>query len=75
MELNLWVQQAFIMRNQLIKEDSGDILFTNYGISGPPILQLSRTALKCLKENKDVELKVSIIHSKTEEELYELSNI
>jgi hypothetical protein len=56
--------------NQLIKEDSGDILFTNYGISGPPILQLSRTALKCLKDNKDVELKVSIIHSKTEEELY-----
>lgn len=56
--------------NQLIKEDSGDILFTNYGISGPPILQLSRTALKCLKDNKDVELKVSIIHRKTEEELY-----
>ena len=56
--------------NQLIKEDSGDILFTNYGISGPPILQLSRTALKCLKDNKDVELKVAIIHSKTEEELY-----
>ncbi|WP_025642721.1 BaiN/RdsA family NAD(P)/FAD-dependent oxidoreductase [Schnuerera ultunensis] len=56
--------------NQLIKEDSGDILFTNYGISGPPVLQLSRTALKCLKDNKDVELKVSIIHRKTEEELY-----
>ncbi|MCF6462482.1 NAD(P)/FAD-dependent oxidoreductase [Clostridium sp. Cult1] len=56
--------------NQLIKEDSGDILFTNYGISGPPILQLSRIALKCLKDNKDVELKVAIIHSKTEEELY-----
>lgn len=56
--------------NQLIKEDSGDILFTNYGISGPPVLQLSRTALKCLRDNKDVELKVSIIHRKTEEELY-----
>lgn len=57
--------------NQLIKEDSGDILFTNYGISGPPILQLSRTALKYLKDNEDVELKVSIIHRKTEEELYD----
>ena len=25
-----------------IKRDSGEILFTNYGVSGPPILQLSR---------------------------------
>ncbi len=57
--------------NKLIKEDRGDILFTNYGISGPPILQLSRAALEYLYRGKNVELKVSIIDTKTQEELYD----
>ena len=57
--------------NKLIIEDKGDILFTSYGISGPPILQLSRTALDYLNKGKNVELRVSIIHTKTEEELFE----
>src|SRR5699024_5416396 len=52
-------------------EDRGDILFTSYGISGPPILQLSRTALEHLNEGKDIELKVSIIDTKSREELYD----
>lgn len=56
---------------RLIKEDKGDILFTNYGISGPPILQLSRTALEYLNKGKEVEIKVSIIHTKSEEELFD----
>lgn len=57
--------------DKLIREDRGDVLFTSYGISGPPILQLSRTALEYLDKNKNIELKVSIINTKNEEELYE----
>ncbi|MBU5425535.1 NAD(P)/FAD-dependent oxidoreductase [Tissierella pigra] len=57
--------------NKLVLEDKGDILFTSYGISGPPVLQLSRIALDYLNKGKNVELKVSIIHTKTEEELFE----
>ncbi len=56
--------------NKLILEDSGDILFTSYGISGPPILQISRTALEYINRGKSVELRVSIIHTKTQEELF-----
>ena len=56
-------------KNKLVLEDSGDILFTKYGISGPPILQVSRTALEYLKDGKDIELRISIIHTKTGEEL------
>ena len=56
-------------KDKLILKDSGDILFTKYGISGPPILQLSRTALEYLKDGKDIELRVSIIHTKTSKEL------
>lgn len=58
-------------KDRLIKEDKGDILFTNYGISGPPILQLSRTALKYINKGKSMELRISIIHTKSKEELYE----
>lgn len=57
--------------DKLILEDTGDILFTSYGISGPPILQLSRDALEYIRKGKEVELRVSIIHTKNIEELYE----
>ena len=57
--------------NKLLIEDMGDVLFTKYGISGPPILQISRTALDYLRKEKDIELKVSIIYNKTEEEIIE----
>lgn len=58
-----------------IGEDSGDILFTKYGISGPPILQLSRRALELLNKNKKPILKVSIISGKSKEELSEYLKI
>lgn len=56
---------------KLLLEDFGDVLFTNYGISGPPILQISRTALQYLNKKKGVKLSISIIYSKTREELYD----
>lgn len=43
------------------KKYSGEILFTDYGISGPPILQLSCNAAKCLEMNKKVILKVNLL--------------
>ncbi|HZK00572.1 MAG TPA: aminoacetone oxidase family FAD-binding enzyme, partial [Tissierellaceae bacterium] len=47
----------------------------DYGISGPPILQFSRTALLYLNKNREVQLEISIIHTKTLEELIEYLNI
>lgn len=60
--------------DKILLEDQGDILFTDYGISGPPILQLSRTALFHLNKNREVQLEVSIIHTKNLEELIEYLN-
>lgn len=54
---------------RLIRKDEGDILFTNYGISGPPILQISRSANQLLNEGKRPELKISIIKDRNKEEL------
>lgn len=56
-------------KKKLIREDRGDILFTNYGISGPPILQLSRKAIELLNKGKKPILKVSIIDTKIKEEI------
>lgn len=57
--------------NKMLINDSGDILFTSYGISGPPILNLSRTAIYNLNRKKKVEIRISIIHHMALEELYE----
>ena len=39
--------------DRLIREEEGEILFTDYGISGPPILQISRKVIEELnKENR-----------------------
>lgn len=62
---------TLLHKDQIIGEDSGDILFTNYGISGPPILQLSRRALELLNKNKEPVLKISVISGKSKEELCE----
>jgi len=40
-----FIGEACIIRNNnTLRRESGEILFTDYGISGPPVLQLSRTA-------------------------------
>lgn len=47
--------------NKLEREDTGEILFTDYGISGPPILQLSRIASKAISKNKKTEIKIDMM--------------
>jgi len=55
-----------------LASDRGDILFANYGISGPPILQISRKAGELIKHNKKAILKISIIDSMKKSELDDL---
>ncbi len=56
-------------KNNTLAMDRGDILFTNYGISGPPILQLSRKAGELLQKGEKPILKISIIDTMSREEL------
>lgn len=58
-----------ILQDKILSQDRGDILFTNYGISGPPILQLSRLAGQLLKDGAEPELKISLIDNLTAEAL------
>lgn len=58
-----------IHNNKSLVQDRGDILFGNYGVSGPPILQISRKAGELLNEGKDVYLKLCIMDMMSKDEL------
>lgn len=51
-----------IFNEQVVHEESGDVLFTKFGISGPTILQISRFANKLLLEKKVIYIKVILIN-------------
>lgn len=58
-----------LSKNKTLYSDQGDILFTSYGISGPPILQLSRKAAELVNKNEEAVVKVKILDSMTREEV------
>ncbi len=58
-----------LLDNESIAIEKGEILFTNYGVSGPPILQLSRHAGELLLQGKKPILKIILIDDMTEAEL------
>lgn len=52
-----------LSQGKTLASDRGDILFGNYGVSGPPILQISRRAGELLQGGRDATLKISVIDS------------
>ncbi len=48
-------QIDILVDNRLMRSETGEVLFTEYGLSGPPVLQLSRIAAAALsRRNKPV---------------------
>lgn len=62
-------EAEIIVREKSLAKAQGELLFTEYGISGPPIFQLSRTAAEQLKKKQEVWVKVKIVHHLAKEEL------
>ena len=60
------------IENKLERTESGETLFTDYGISGPPILQLSRNASQALSLRKNIEIVIDLMPSLTYEEVENL---
>lgn len=57
-----FVGQACIYQGKkLLNRAGGEILFADYGISGPPILSLSRTAGEILAQNQEPVLTVNLL--------------
>ncbi|MFD2881978.1 hypothetical protein ACFTAO_49055 [Paenibacillus rhizoplanae] len=62
-------QAHILVKGKVIGSEQGEIAFTDYGITGPPILQLSRKAAYHLARGEQVKLSVDLMPGRTEEEL------
>ncbi|MDP4091308.1 MAG: NAD(P)/FAD-dependent oxidoreductase, partial [Bacillota bacterium] len=58
-----------IIDDRVLRKEFGEILFTDYGISGPPILQLSRIASHSLAVHKKAALRINMMPGFEAEEL------
>lgn len=58
-----------IHNNQVVGREEGDVLFGNYGISGPTILQLSRKAMDLFHNNQNVYIKLILVSSLDQNEV------
>ncbi|MDF2539437.1 MAG: hypothetical protein K0S76_2458 [Herbinix sp.] len=56
-------------QDKLLSTEAGEIIFTDYGISGIPILQLSRFAAKALDCKQKVHLLIDFLPEVTKEEI------
>lgn len=56
----------------IIREEEGELLFTEYGISGPPVLQISRMVLEKMNKGEKVYILVDMFPSMSKNELYDV---
>jgi predicted Rossmann fold flavoprotein len=60
---------SILVNDKIIRTEAGEILFTDYGISGPPILQLSSYASKALYENSKVTISLDMFPYESKEDV------
>lgn len=64
--LSLWDKE------RLVATESGELLFTDYGISGPPVLQLSRFASQILSDGREPLIYLNLFPELEEAKVLEL---
>ncbi|WP_438448917.1 NAD(P)/FAD-dependent oxidoreductase [Gorillibacterium sp. sgz5001074] len=64
-----------LVNGERLRSEAGEIHFADYGLSGPPILQLSRTAAYHLAKRDAVTVSIDLMPDRTEEELVEFLDI
>ncbi|MBP1925965.1 putative Rossmann fold flavoprotein [Sedimentibacter acidaminivorans] len=67
------VVKGFTDKN-IIREEVGELLFTEYGISGPPVLQISRMIIEKIKKGEKVYISVDMFPAMSKNELYDVLN-
>lgn len=55
------VRVDVLVKNDLVASETGQLQFTNYGVSGIPILQISRFVSKALDKSMDVKLAIDLL--------------
>ncbi len=56
---------------KVLRKEQGEVLFTDYGVSGPPVLQLSRGVQECLQKNRVPWVVLDFFPEAGEEKIYE----
>lgn len=60
---------SVLVNDEMKYNDVGEVLFTDYGISGPPVMQLSSYASKALSKGQKVTVRVDMFPSESKEEV------
>jgi hypothetical protein len=60
---------SILVDDEIIRIDIGEVLFTDYGISGPPIMQLSSYASKALSKNSKVTIRLDMFPYEKKEDV------
>ncbi|MEG0707981.1 MAG: aminoacetone oxidase family FAD-binding enzyme [Cellulosilyticaceae bacterium] len=60
---------SIYVKGKLARSESGEVLFTEDGLSGPPIFQLSRIASECEAKHKACEVKLDLCPNISEEDM------
>lgn len=60
---------TILINDKAVRTERGEILFTDYGISGPPIMQLSYYASKALYNDSKVTLRVDMFPNESNEDI------
>ena len=60
---------SLLCGNTLVREDFGEVLFCDYGLSGPPIMQVSR---EVERTNKDFKVTLDLMPEYTHEEIKDM---
>ena len=55
-----------------VREEEGELLFTDYGISGPPVLQISRKVIEAMNQGQQVFISVDMFPDLTKANLYDI---
>jgi len=58
--------------DEFIKTESGEILFTEYGLSGPPVFQLSRIASEAIFMKKHCKVTIDLMPLYSEKDVFSL---
>lgn len=60
---------SILVNDEVVRTETGEVLFTDYGISGPPILQLSYYAAKALSNKSKVTIRVDMLPDESKEDV------
>jgi len=68
--VKVMAQASAYVSGELTKSEYGEVLFTDYGLSGPPIFSLSRIMSDAVNSGKKAEISLNLMPDKSTDDIY-----